>query len=281
MKILTALVPSSCDVVLFGDTGDVMQHEDGVRQVIDFIASGEDRRAIHMGDEINAIVTDDKRYQSDTTKNPIPVKQMLAAVEQYKPIRSKILCWLKGNHTDKLHRFGNLTELMCRPEHLDVPYGTWSARLELADENGPFAKMFLMHGGAFTLSSNAKDYEQRMANMKASLKMRMVHKAGDCVVMACGHTHKLMVVEPARKLFLVTDDGKLKQRYTFPAMQADGYINPDSRWYVNTGSFLRLYQDGVDGYAERLGLDPVELGYAVVEIRDRKVAGVRRVVIGQ
>jgi len=36
---------------------------------------------------------------------------------------------------------------------------------------------------------------------------------------------------------------------------------------------------GHDGYAERAGYDPVELGFAIVEIRDRKVIAVKRMVV--
>jgi len=61
----------------------------------------------------------------------------------------------------------------------------------------------------------------------------------------------------------------------------DSFIHPDLRWYVNTGSFYKLYADGknVSGYAERAGYDPNELGYVVVRVKDGIINDVERVVI--
>ena len=71
---------------------------------------------------------------------------------------------------------------------------------------------------------------------------------------------------------------KIKQHYVKPHPKQE-WIPTEQRWYVNTGAVLKLYGEGVSGYAEVAGYDPIELGFAVVEVRDRMVQGVRLEVI--
>ena len=166
-------------------------------------------------------------------------------------------------------------------KQIGCPYGTYTARVTIQSESGPMFRMFLTHGIGCNLKSNAKDYEQQVANMKATLKARLANKSGDCSLMACGDTHKLLVVNPAPRLFLTGEDesGEVHSRYLTPSQTLERWIEPDRRWYVNTGSWNRLYTEGITGYAERFGCDPIELGYAVVEVRGGKLVSVRKVVI--
>jgi len=279
MRLLTALISSDCDIAMHGDThqDNIQSSDSGIEQTFEWIRGERNRRFIFTGDAIEAITTDDKRYQHDTTVDPIPMRQMKRLVERYKPIRKRGLAWLAGNHEFALQRFGDLGAEMA--ERLEIPYGGCAAKLLLKDKHGPIAKLYLCHPSRFTVRSNAKDYEQRSANMKASIKRFLVDKAGDCVVMAVGHTHKLLIVDPSPKLVIFDEGGKLKQEYLAGDNGMPRYIDPDRRWYVNTGSYLRTMILGHDGYAERAGYDPVELGFAVVEIRDRKVVAVKRMVV--
>ena len=280
MRIIEKQVPDTCDIVLHGDThlGTRMCHLNGIQRLIRWIKAKPDRYFVHMGDAIEAIVVDDKRFDIDTTDEPKPLKQAKKIIQIYKPVAERGLAWLKGNHEFKLDRVGDLAEFMA--DELGVSYGTWTCKLRLVDpKKKQICKMFLTHGFRGRISSNAKDYEQRTANMKASLKNKLVHKAGDCLVMAMGHTHLLMVVDPAERLILSDDGGEIRQNYLRAGDGASPYIEPDRRWYVNTGAFLKLYQAGVDGYAERAGYDPVELGYVMVRIKNGKVESVKKVVI--
>jgi hypothetical protein len=138
--------------------------------------------------------------------------------------------------------------------------------------------MFLTHGYG-SINSSADDGVRRKANMRLSLKRKLKDKAGDCILMGMAHTHKLIVSKPEETLYL-TDNGKqIKQNYT-ASKHTDGYIHPDHRWYVNTGSFYRLYgKDGISGYAERAGYDPVELGYILIKVRNREIIAVEKVLL--
>jgi len=279
MRLLIADIPSNCEIAMHGCTheGNIQTCESGMEQTFEWIMAGRNRRFIFTGDAIEAITTDDKRYQHDTTVDPIPLRQLARLVERYKPIRKRGLAWLAGNHEFKLQRFGDLGAEMA--ERLDIPYGGCAAKLLLKDKRGPIAKVYLCHPNRFQLRSGAKDYEQRVANMKAQVKRFLTDKAGDCVVMAAANAHKLLIVDPSPKLVIFDEGGKLKQDYLVGDNSMPRYIDPDRRWYASIGSYLRTMILGHDGYAERAGYDPVELGFAVVEIRDRKVVAVKRMVV--
>lgn len=282
MKIIKHTLPSDCDIALFGDDheGAVNSVSEATDAIMDWVLAKKNRFFCHMGDAIEAITTSDKRYDHGSTKQPIPLKQADMVVSRYKRVAKRCLTWLYGNHEFALDKFGNLSERMAKD--LGVPYGTWTTKLHLSDKHGHMMKFFLCHGVKNSLKSAAKDYDQRMANMQAALKMRLKEKCGDALLMACGHTHQLLVVPPAQKLILTDDGSQIHHHYMAQGhADAHGYIEPDRRWYANTGSFLRLYGDeNTVGYGERAGFDPVELGHVVVEIRDRQLTNVRKVVWG-
>ena len=283
MKLLSKLMPSSFDLALFGDTheGNALATPAAEESIVQWLHDGKNRFGVHMGDEVDAVCTDDKRYERSSTSEAIPLQQCAHVVRRYKPVAKKLLAMLYGNHPFKLHRVGNLTrDIVCA--QLEIPYGTLTCKLALHDKHGFLFKNFLAHAVCNRLSSTAKDFEQAQANMMAKFKMRCKEKAGDCLVMAAGHTHKLFALPPSNRM-IMTDDGMSLHHHYMTAGGADetGYIEPDRRWYVNTGGFVRLYGDSEEtGYAELFGMDPIELGYAVMEVRDRKLVNIRKVVWG-
>lgn len=279
MKILdTPILPSNFNLYQIGDSheGTILQHREGLLETIEAIHDDPIGYAVHMGDEIEAITIDDPRYDMETQERSTPLQQRDNVVKDFAPIAEKTLVWLWGNHPQKLAKFGNITLDICT--QLGIEYGTWTAKLKFHDTHGPMFKAFLTHGIRGRIVSNAKDYEQQQANMKASLKRKLEAKAGDCLLMSMGHTHLLLIVEPAKRLYLTDDGDSVKQRYLTPGSNED-YIAPDRRWYTNTGSFLKLYGNGVSGYAEIAGYDPVELGYILVKVRDRKIQSVEKVTV--
>jgi hypothetical protein len=268
------------DVVLTGDNheGNSQTAHEQYGHMVDKVASEKNTFMVHMGDACESRCTDHKYFSDETCEIPIPMRQADNMIEIHKPIAKKILVWMRGNHEWDLHRFGDLSEYIAKG--IECPYGTYTSRLQFQSKRGPMFRAFFTHGIGCQLISNAKDHEQRVANMKATLKSRLQNKSGDCALMACGDTHKLLIVDPAPRLFLSGDEsGVLKSQYLKPDGGMGEWIEPDRRWYVNTGSWLKLYTEGVSGYAERFGCDPIELGYAIAEIRDRKLVNVRKVVI--
>jgi len=273
--------PPNHDLIPFGDfhTGSRMSHEDGIKEAIEFIAAEPYRRAVHMGDAVEAITRDDKRFDP-TLSTGVPLQQRDHVAGLLEPIKEKLDIMLIGNHEWKLLPFGNLTTDLCKtlstPSH-KVEYGTFSCVAEIHDDIGLMYKIFLTHGN-LRLQSQAKDYQQMRGNKRARLRLYLKDFASDCLIMACGHTHQCHIVEPTdEQLYLYYQNGKIKQGYLGLGEQSN-YIDPDQRYYVNTGGFFRLYTDEVDadgyhltGYPELFGYKPMELAFPVIEVRDRKI----------
>ena len=280
MRLLTATMPANYDLALVSDMheGNRGCSHEGQADFREWLMGGNNRFFCHGGDAIEAITTDDGRYVYNKDQDaPIPLQQAQAVAEQYKPCRKRCLAWMAGNHEGMLHRVGDLTrDVICKD--IGVKYGGRIMKLALNDRHGLQFKLFYVHPSRTTIRSNAKDYTQQQANKLARLKMLLEQKAGDCLVMGIAHVHQLLVLDPVPRLILADDGESIHQRYLGAGDGAAGYIAPDRRWYCATGSFLRSQMLGTDGYAEVAMYDPVELGYIVVEVRDRKVVAVRRVV---
>lgn len=278
MYVLSHRLPRDHDLVLFGDDheGNLLRYDKGVEELKNFILSEPNRYAIHMGDEMDAFYLDDPRYSVETVKSA-PIIQQQNVLETFKPIVSRLLGIMMGNHTYKLlPKIGNVTQDTCK--RLGVPYGGYWCKFEIHDKRGkPLYKVFAEHG-AKSISSAADDPIRRRANMELTLKRHLFQKAGDCILLAKGHCHKLLVADPRPALYMTTDGGQIRQNYTHPESGGD-YIPPENRWYAATGSFLRTSKEGVTSYAERADYDPVELGFVVAEVRDGKMVRVYEKVI--
>ena len=194
-----------------------------------------------------------------------------------RPVRKQLLFLLKGNHEHTLLKFGNLAEYVS--DELGVPYGTYTARMTYTDhQDNLIFKSFHTHGRK-SITSTADDPKRRRTNMELILKRQLKHKAGDCLLMCKAHTHRLLHCRPNTELYL-TDNGKtIEQKYTH-SHRASGYIHPDHRHYVSTGSFYKIYPEDEDGYAERAEYDPLQMGYAVVLVRNRHIEDVLEIVLG-
>lgn len=281
MKVLAAKVPPSYELILIGDThlGSIAFSEKQFKRAIEYIGAAPNRFVVFMGDEIEkSMSVNDKRFLEGNLLVANPLQQFKAFVELMTPVKGHIITMLEGNHNLHIMEAGNFTQEIAAS--LGVPYGTWSSKILFEDTYGPQFKGFFTHGkrGA---RSTAHDPIRRAANEAFSLKNSLKEKFGDCLIMAKGHIHKLIVVEPRPTLYMVTDeDGKIRQKYTHsPAFHPSGYIHPDHRWYVSTGSFSRTMIEDHVTYSERAEYDPVEIGYAIVEVNDRVVTGIRRVVV--
>jgi len=234
---------------------------------------------IEGGDDIEAILIDDKRFSPEQLRDPktgesapLMLAQIDRAIELRQPIKDKMLFKLMGNHERALWRFGDITQKICK--ELGVEYGTYTAKLTVEDSRSkPMYKVYDTHGRK-NITSTADDPKRRYSNMELILKRHLRFKAGDCAVMVKHHTHKLLVCKPVSELYLVDDGKKIKQQYTSWG-QNEPYIHPDARWYGNAGSFLKLFGGGISGYAELAEYDPVELGFLCIIVRDKKIVELR------
>ena len=106
MERIVKEIPLDCEIVLISDThiGSKKAHITGIQRAVDFVEKKPNRFWIHLGDWIEAITTDDKRYETETTEQPIPDLQAKEAIEIFEPIAGQGICGLLGNHERKLSR---------------------------------------------------------------------------------------------------------------------------------------------------------------------------------
>jgi len=274
MKLITAHLPDDHNIFFFGDAhhDSPVSSDKGWQTLCDMMHSEYDgcknNYGAEGGDDIEAINPDDSRYSEELKNTPLPLLQMRSAVAKREPIKDMLLYKLQGNHEQHHWAFGDIMADMCLT--LGVPYGTWTTKLSVTDKLGTLMyKVFDTHGRK-QITSTADDPKRRKVNMQLILKRHLKFKAGDCAVMVKHHTHKLLVCKPESELYL-TDDGKeISQGYTNWG-QTEDYIHPDARWYGNAGSFLKLYGDGFSGYAERGEYDPIELGFLILKVRNKRI----------
>ena len=296
MEIIPVKLPNSHNLVFCGDfhEGTIMQHQEGIDQLIDYVLSDNNTYVAIGGDLVECRAVDNPMFdiRLAASRSDLPLKQFFSITNKLKPIKHRILVCLYGNHDWDMGRaVGNgVRDIFCK--ELKVRYGSFSCKLIIYDKKGNLMyKAFQTHGRKM-VGSTADDPIRREANMKLQLKRHLQYKAGDTVIMSKGHSHKLLVVKPSNELYLVDDGDRIIQKYTYD-VQNENYIDPDLRYYINSGSFLKLYVDPIEvtepdgskgiepvsGYAERGEYDPVELGFAVAKIRDKKVIDVERVVL--
>uniref|UniRef100_A0A6M3LM76 Putative DNA exonuclease n=1 Tax=viral metagenome TaxID=1070528 RepID=A0A6M3LM76_9ZZZZ len=279
MRILPSVkLPDNHNIFVFGDKhdGSVLSCDKGWDKLLDIMLSRYDgvpakhNYGMEGGDMIEAIMADDPRFSPEKLTEALPLEQVKMAVKRRKPIKNKLLDILMGNHCRKLWRFGDLAKEVA--DTLGVPYGTYTAKLTIHDsEDNQMYKIYHTHGFK-SVSSYADDPIRRKANTELILKRHLRNKAADCAVMIKHHTHKLLVTKPHHELYLYDNNEHIKQGYTGWG-QNEEYIHPDARWYGNAGSFLKLFGEGISGYAEIFELDPTELGFLILKVRDRKIIG--------
>lgn len=274
MQLITAELPSDHNIFHVGDQhlGSVLSTKSGWQTMIDLVHSKYDgcrnNYVIDGGDMIESICADDPRFSPEKLTEPLPLVQIDKAIEVRQSIRKNLLAILMGNHERKVWRFGDITSKVCK--ELGIPYGTYTSKITVKDTKGNLLyKIYETHGFK-GINSTADDPKRRQSNMELILKRHLKHKAGDCAVMIKHHAHKLLSCKPEAELYLTDDGNHIKQNYTGWG-QNENYIHPDARWYGCAGSFLKLFGDGISGYAEIFEYDPVELGFLVLKVRDRKI----------
>jgi hypothetical protein len=241
-------------------------------------------RFIHMGDPADFIARNDPRHDPEIHKTSV-LKQFDKIQKRYEPFVSQMIGMLDSNHPLTLYPLGNMTEWLC--EHLKTPYLTYSARLTFLDKNPPktanplLFKTYATHGHK-TISSTADDEIRNIANQQLILKRHLKRMASDCAVMVKGHAHKLIVAAPTPRLGMTDtpDRKKLKQFYPKPTdYHKLAYIPWEMRWYGCSASFLRTFLEGYNTYSEKGEYSPVDMGFLVLIVRDKKIQELRPIAL--
>lgn len=285
MKIIPVKLEASHNLFFFGckHDGSALSSDKAWDKMVDMMCSEyegcSNNYGIDMGDAVEAITVDDKRFDPEILTRggeKLPLQQMMMAKKRREPIKDKLLIMHFGNHEFTLMSVGNITATIC--EDLGVNYGTFSSKMIVKDSrDNTMYRTYQTHGRK-SINSTADDPKRRQTNLELTLKRHLKFKAADCVLQIKGHTHKLLVCKPASELYLYDDGEKIKQAHTSWG-QNEEWIHPDARWYGNSGAFLKLFGDGMSGYAERAEYDPIEMGWLIAIIRDKKIMELRRVPV--
>ena len=287
MQRIECELPKSCEFVFWGDShgGSQLTHYEGIGEIIEYIGTHRYCYWEHGGDWIEAIMSDDKRFNDDLYANKdekgkpkptsIPLKQANQMINMVRPIRKKGRAGLGGNHELKLHRFGNLSEYICG--ELGIPYGTKTARLIFNNNNKRMFNVFVTHDVPI-FRSQAKDFIQGQANMLAAMKQSLYKRMGDCAAMICHHAHQLMIIPPNPELYLVDGKTGVKQHYLQGDMGVEGqYIDHNRRWYGCAGSTRKRFVDGIDDYSDIYA--PNELGCLIMTIHNGVIENIRKFTV--
>lgn len=253
MEILRVLekakVGSTFRFVPIGDAhlGSLSSDVGHLRRTIDDIASDPMARWLGMGDLVESIAPDDKRWNPKAVESDAKDKQerigdwyVNKVAEVFAPIMDK--CWgmCDGNHEDRFgaRYFTNLTLRVLEKFGKESLYGGWACatNVRFEDDNNHRCslKVFNQHGWQAGRKDGA------LINSLEDLMGWMV----GCDIYLVAHSHK--------RLMKVGTKLGFNQKW-------DNFEVYDT-YAAHTGSFLKTYQKGVVGYGEKKGYPPTSLG---------------------
>ena len=294
MRLFTFKVPDDFNLCLQGDAHKYTKAHsaDGYKLLFDSVNSefegvpASKNYVVDFGDFAD-LIPHSHRYFDPKVQSSSPLEQIERIVEDYEPIAHALLFMLDSTHSDFLKEIGNVTEFVChRLEEKYKPYrrgglfATFTAKADFRSiDNTRIFKLYGTHGSK-GIWSRAGHQIRRKANKTMALVEYLQEQATDCAVMARAHTHQLIVQEPLPKLCMWDDGENLYSFYPDPT-EYHGLKNipEEMRWYISTGGFLRTQILGASTYGEKREYNPMDLGFAVCMVRDRKIAGVKKVVL--
>lgn len=286
-QVIKVKMPMNFNIFLFGDehVGSKLFFEKGFKKLVKAMNSpceglpANRNYGVAHGDCIEAITIDDPRFDLETTKELSMIEQADHYIKLIKPIASKMIVLMDGNHPKKLWRYGKMTEYVCN--QAKIRFGTYVCKINYVNNKGKLMfKQYAAHGFG-GINSNVPIEKRRIANMQIALKNKLFRKAGDVVLATMGHTHKTLINAPDNCLYLCDDGDDLQCGHTgdLRIPQNTKFVHQDSRWYVNTGTFRRTTIKGLTDYGEMAGYDPIELGYCVALIRGGRLVDVKSVIV--
>lgn len=293
MQLYDIEIPADANLFLFGDAHmcSSFHYDEGLDVILNMIHSSwgglpvEHNFGWDHGDTAEMIFIDDRRFDFDS-QNPRDTVQTQRdyVIKRYREFGGKLMGISDGNHMNnkKFLVFGQVMQEIC--EKIGVRYGTFSSRITyrdwLSNETVLF-RHFVGHGWG-TVKSRVRPLHRANCNMEIQLRQALENKASDCMLSSMGHTHRLLVYRPDSQLYMYGNSERIIAGWTNSDewYGEQKFIPEDLRWYVNTGSLLKLYnRPGQVGYAETAGYDPIPIGFAIAEVRDGRIRDIKRIAV--
>jgi len=224
---------------------------DHLQQEIDFIADKPLSRWIHLGDSGEYITADDKRWEIGSLDPAFRVSdhvdlQVDRGVEIFRPIKSKGLGIIIGNHEDSYLKHTQSNPAKRLAQGLQIPFLGYTCliRLRIESRNGDVWRpvIYAMHGDTHaTTPAGQLNYLKVKSNPFA------------CQVAVMAHVH-------------------MKSAYNNEVIlamnEAGDDVEATSRHYAIAGTFQKTYYtrgDGNASYAEKKHYAPSAIGCSSVE----------------
>ncbi len=231
--------------------------------VIREIRDDPDALWIGMGDMIEAIAPNDKRWQAggiDEKVVNLASQDRIGDVyvekmgDKLKPIAAKCVSYASGNH-EQVFDTRYYTNLSVRiMQEAGIPsdrYADWAALVRLSFEEGNHRntlRVFHSHGWQAGRMDGAKvnEVSRLMSYIDADIYLQ-------------GHSHARFVIPRSRMM--------VNQSWT--------KVTEQKVYVAHTGSFLKTFEQDAAGYAERAGYPPVSLGIVKFFLHPNQNHGVR------
>jgi len=215
-----------------------------------------DAKVILMGDLVDAINPNDKRFDPKTLDPRVSIDNVISDqyailceyIEKMDP--SRIIGVHTGNHeeTIRLNYSRNITYDLCRDYGLKyLGYSAWTRIIFKRPSHSEVFKMFSSHGYGGARYPATKQWKIQ----------HIINALDDADLVLMGHVHDIQVGRIVKET--IPTKGKLE-------------VQQKTVGWMLTGSFLNK-AEGVISYAEKLGLGSVKNGIATFKIlpEERKI----------
>jgi UDP-2,3-diacylglucosamine pyrophosphatase LpxH len=223
---------------------------DLLHKTIEFIKNDDKAIVFCMGDMVDAVFPDDRRWDARTVDSRYTVEdladfgmaQLRDAEEVLEPIKDKIVCFFTGNHEEKIAKKHGLDVTKRLALEFGKPYMGYSGfvRINFARGSSSNTLNVYMHhgrGSGRSLGSAARTLESVMNMFEADVYMM-------------GHIHNKCTIK--RPLLRMSKSGDLVHKERIGAF---------------SGSFLKTYVKGTSTYPEVGQYPPSELGTVCIRVK--------------
>jgi len=257
-KVITHSRPDKYDIYGLGDihAGSINCAENDVRRKVEEIHENKNALVIGMGDYADCITKNDKRFEICGLAPWVKADNIVESQRNWlrdllKPIASKFLCLLTGNHEEMIHdeHSADITRNLC--DDLNIPYGGYHCFVELIFRRGRKGskgngRKYVCH--AWHGAGSAQTEGARLMRL-----MRLVNDI-EADIYLMGHLHSITSHTPDRLCCL---NGKVRSSQLIATI---------------TGSWLKTYMQPKEGehinpsYGEEKGYKPARLGCPIIHI---------------
>lgn len=227
--------------------------ENEIYKQVEVIRKDKNAYWIGMGDYCDSITKNDKRFEmgglaSWVIADDIIESQRKRIVNLLKPIQSKCLGLITGNHEESIHQFhqDDITRHIC--DDLNVPYLGYSCYVVLKFKRKNSNEVWQVITHAWHGAGAAQTEGSRLNRL-----MRLVNEI-EADIYLMGHLHAMTQHTPDRLTY------------------RNGRVRSQKLAATITGSWLKAYNQPNEGerecisYAERQGYKPSRIGCPVVHL---------------